>query len=40
VEEVIHKAKSIDVSDEKEENDRWRDWLENLKPEDFGKFRM
>jgi hypothetical protein len=40
VEDVMNKAKSIDVSDEKEENDRWRDWLENLKPEDFGKFRM
>jgi uncharacterized protein len=37
---VIVKAKNIDVSDEKEENDRWRDWLENLKPEDFGKYRM
>jgi hypothetical protein len=39
-EEVITKAKSIDVSDEKEENDRWREWLEKLKPEDFGKYRM
>ena len=38
--EVISKAKSIDVSDEKEENDRWREWLEKLKPEDFGKYRM
>jgi len=38
--EVINKAKSIDVSDEKEENDRWREWLEKLKPEDFGKYRM
>jgi hypothetical protein len=37
---VISKAKNIDVSDEKEENDRWREWLENLKPEDFGKYRM
>jgi uncharacterized protein len=37
---VINKAKNIDVSDEKEENDRWREWLENLKPEDFGKYRM
>jgi hypothetical protein len=36
---VITKAKSIDVSDEKEENDRWRQWLETLKPEDFGKYR-
>jgi bifunctional DNase/RNase len=39
-EAVISKAKNIDVSDEKEENDRWREWLENLKPEDFGKYRM
>ncbi|MDH7498806.1 MAG: bifunctional nuclease family protein [candidate division NC10 bacterium] len=38
--EVISKAKSIDVSDEKEENDRWREWLEKLKPEDFGRYRM
>ncbi len=37
---VIGKAKNIDVSDEKEENDRWREWLENLKPEDFGRYRM
>jgi len=40
VDEVVSKAKSIDISDEKEENDRWREWLENLKPEDFGKYRM
>jgi bifunctional DNase/RNase len=39
-ETVIGKAKNIDVSDEKEENDRWREWLENLKPEDFGRYRM
>ena len=39
-ETVISKAKNIDVSDEKEENDRWREWLENLKPEDFGRYRM
>jgi uncharacterized protein len=39
-EAVISKAKNIDVSDEKEENDRWREWLENLKPEDFGRYRM
>jgi len=39
-EKVITKAKSIEVSEEKEESDRWREWLENLKPEDFGKYRM
>jgi bifunctional DNase/RNase len=39
-EKVVTKAKSIEVSDEKEEADRWREWLENLKPEDFGKYKM
>lgn len=39
-EKVITKAKSIEVSEEKEESDRWREWLENLKPEDFGKYKM
>ncbi|MBI5167264.1 MAG: bifunctional nuclease family protein [candidate division NC10 bacterium] len=39
-EKVITKAKSIEVSEEKEESDRWREWLDNLKPEDFGKYRM
>jgi len=39
-EKVVTKAKSIEVSEEKEESDRWREWLENLKPEDFGKYKM
>jgi len=39
-EKVVTKAKSIEVSDEKEEADRWREWLENLKPEDFGRYKM
>ena len=39
-EKVVTKAKSIEVSEEKEEADRWREWLENLKPEDFGKYKM
>lgn len=39
-EKVITKAKNIEVSEEKEESDRWRDWLENLKPEDFGGYKM
>lgn len=37
---VVSKAKSIDIAEEKEEADRWREWLENLKPEDFGKYKM
>ena len=42
-EEVVRKAKSIEVSKEGEQvkpddPERLREWLENIKPEDFGKF--
>ena len=37
---VVARAKSIEVSEEKEENDKWKEWLENLKPEDFGQYKM
>jgi len=37
---VVSKAKSMDIAEEKEDTDRWREWLENLKPEDFGKYKM
>ena len=33
-------AKVASVEEEKEETDRWKEWLENLKPEDFGKYKM
>jgi bifunctional DNase/RNase len=39
-ENVVTQAKNIEVSEEKEETDKWKEWLENLKPEDFGKYRM
>ena len=39
-EQVATQAKNIEVSEEKEETDRWKEWLENLKPEDFGKYKM
>jgi bifunctional DNase/RNase len=39
-EKVVTQAKNIEVSEEKEETDRWKEWLENLKPEDFGKYKM
>lgn len=45
-EEVIKKAKTIDMSqmNEREETgddkQRLREWLDNLKPEDFGKYEM
>ncbi len=42
-EEVVQKAKSVEVTKETEEiktddPERLREWLENIKPEDFGKF--
>lgn len=36
---VIQRAKSVDIADE-EESDKLKSWLENLKPEDFGKYNM
>lgn len=39
-ETVVTQAKNIEVSEEKEETDKWKEWLENLKPEDFGKYKM
>lgn len=39
-EKVVSKAKRIDIAEEKEDSDRWKEWLENLKPEDFGKYKM
>ena len=39
-ENVVAQAKSEEISEEKEETDKWKEWLENLKPEDFGKYRM
>ncbi|MFH0911346.1 MAG: bifunctional nuclease family protein [Planctomycetota bacterium] len=39
-EKVVSQAKSVEISEEKEETDKWREWLDNLKPEDFGKYRM
>ncbi|OGL45797.1 MAG: hypothetical protein A2149_02260 [Candidatus Schekmanbacteria bacterium RBG_16_38_11] len=40
-EEVLKKAKSFDLSkDSVDADDRWKEILENLKPEDFGKYKM
>ena len=38
--EVVNKAKSIDMTEESEDTDQLKEWLENLKPEDFGKYQM
>ncbi len=41
-EEVIKKAKTIDMTQEKDVDDKQklREWLDKLKPEDFGKYEM
>lgn len=39
-EQVVAQAKSVEIAEEKEETDKWREWLDNLKPEDFGKYKM
>ena len=38
-EKVVAQAKNTEVSEEKEDNDQWKEWLEKLKPEDFGKYK-
>ncbi len=48
-EKVVEEAKSIDLSEKNidltdksnlEDPSKWKEWLENLKPEDFGKYKM
>ncbi len=44
-EKVMEEAKSIDFSEQTEEqtadeSEQWKRWLENIKPEDFGKYEM
>lgn len=39
-EEVIHKAKSIEGSRDLNDNESLQKWLENLRPEDIGKYKM
>ena len=40
-EKVIEAAKSLDLPDpdkiQKEEKQQWKDWITNIKPQDFGK---
>ncbi len=39
---VLEEARSIDLSDPELQDDKekWKEWLENLRPEDFGKYEM
>jgi bifunctional DNase/RNase len=38
-EKVVAQAKSTEVPEDKEDNDQWKEWLEHLKPEDFGRYK-
>ncbi|MBI1986898.1 MAG: bifunctional nuclease family protein [Nitrospinae bacterium] len=41
---VLDEAKSIDLTVEgkegRDDSEKWKEWLENLKPEDFGKYEV
>jgi len=40
-EDVVRRAKSVEVAPkESDEQEKLKEWLENLKPEDFGKYKM
>jgi len=39
-EKVIDNAKSVDFTNEKQDNDRLQQWLESLDPDDMGKYKM
>jgi bifunctional DNase/RNase len=38
-EKVVAQAKSTEVPEDKEDNEQWKEWLEHLKPEDFGRYK-
>ncbi len=39
---VLDEGRSIDLTDMelKEDDEQWKEWLENIRPEDFGKYEM
>jgi bifunctional DNase/RNase len=40
-EDVVRRAKNVEVAPkEADDQERLKEWLENLKPEDFGKYKM
>lgn len=39
-EEVVEKAQSLKFDENLESSEKLKDWLENLEPEDFGKYKM
>jgi uncharacterized protein len=39
-EKVIDNAKTVDFTNDKQDNDRLQQWLESLDPDDMGKYKM
>jgi hypothetical protein len=40
-EDVVRRAKSVEIAPkESDDQEKLKEWLENLKPEDFGKYKM
>jgi len=39
-EDVVEKANSLKFDENLEDSEKLKKWLENLKPEDFGKYKM
>jgi uncharacterized protein len=40
-EDVVRRAKSVEVAPkESDDQEKLKEWLDNLKPEDFGKYKM
>ncbi len=39
-EEVVNKAHSLKFDENLEDSEKLKKWLESLKPEDFGKYKM
>ena len=39
-EKVIDNAKTVDLSNEKQDSERLQQWLEQLDPDDMGKYKM
>ncbi len=40
-EDVVRRAKSVEIAPkESDDQEKLKEWLQNLKPEDFGKFKM
>lgn len=39
-EKIVEKAPSLKFNDKLEDSEKLKNWLENLRPEDFGKYKM